>query len=44
MLGFVEHEEEEISSNLSDDENSGGLEIAEATTVDHTQYMTEVKD
>jgi len=37
MLGFVEHEEEEISSNLSDDdENSGGLEIAEATTVDHT--------
>lgn len=45
MLGFVGGEiGEDEDESESDDEGSGMLTIAEATTVDHTKYMTEVKD
>ena len=45
MLGFVGNfDEAHDSDSQDDDESSGGLEIAKATTVDHTQYMTEVKN
>ena len=47
MLGFVDNEDEENDSDYDsedEDETSNGLQIAEATTVDHTQYMTEVKN
>jgi hypothetical protein len=37
MLGFVgDQEEEKGSTSSDDDQTSGGLKIAEATTVDHT--------
>jgi hypothetical protein len=37
MLGFVgDSEGEDYSDSEDDDESSGGLEIAEATTVDHS--------
>ena len=45
MLGFVGNEDEEDYSYPEDDEeSSGGLQIAEATTVDHSKYMTDVKN
>ena len=45
MLGFVGGEiGEDEDESESDDEGSGMLTMAEATTVDHTKYMTEVKD
>jgi len=37
MLGFVgDSDEEDYSDSEDDDESSGVLEIAEATTVDHS--------
>merc|ERR1712165_120716 len=46
MLGFIGDDNEYSSDYESEDEDesSGGLQIAEATTVDHSRYMTEVKN
>ena len=48
ILGFNGFEEDESSDseseNQDEQESSGGLQIVEATTVDHTQYMTGVKN
>jgi len=45
MLGFIGSEvEDDDSEELKEEEGSGMLGIAEATTVDHTKYMTPVKN
>jgi len=41
---YDDSEDDETEYEDSEDEGSGMLGIAEATTVDHTKYMTEVKD
>jgi len=44
MLGYVGDQDDESDYEEDDGESSGGLQIAEATTVDHSKYMTDVKN